>query len=401
MVDGDELNVVVDQTIVSVAERNIKEFDIIPLFYDADKASPEIISKEALFNGLMRAHKFSNIGEISNMLTRLWNRNNPDLTAAALLAYLNNLRIDGAKNGTVNEYEDHPDAKKRINNATGGPSGKMPHFFQFTKNGRSSGKSKDKYSKATKSTMNRVCAAFDDIGNINMNYAGIAPFNYQMLLTEPFFEKNQDIVQTFCDLDGMSRSVEIALADIPPHERSSLGMYEMEAEIIIETLKEKFGSIERCYPYIVKSLFSGDNWKKPTHKKMFWRVFGDIAIENLKKNLQHYHTCPACSAKIPDWAKNHSCPKNDQGFFICSDCGAQCIRTGSRQVRCDDCQKTHRDEVKKLSAAKSRERRKEYDEKCIGILRSFLTPTLETGPFGRRLSFVKAGQQTNEDPAGE
>lgn len=93
MVDGDQLNVVVDPVIVNAAERNIKEFDVVPLFYDASKAPNELLSQQTLFNGLKRAHQFSNIGEISNMLTCLWNRNKPDIHAAALLTYLNNLRI--------------------------------------------------------------------------------------------------------------------------------------------------------------------------------------------------------------------------------------------------------------------------------------------------------------------
>lgn len=91
--DGDQVNVVVDRIIVEAAERNVKELNIIPLFYDANKAPPEILSKETLFRGLKRAHEYSNIGEISNMLTRLWNRNKPDIHSAALLTYLNNLRI--------------------------------------------------------------------------------------------------------------------------------------------------------------------------------------------------------------------------------------------------------------------------------------------------------------------
>lgn len=87
--DGDMLNVVVEETIVNVAERNLKKFDVIPLFYDAAKAEKEQIYKQTIFNGLKRAHKFSNIGEISNMLTRLWNRDNPDRYVAALLCALN------------------------------------------------------------------------------------------------------------------------------------------------------------------------------------------------------------------------------------------------------------------------------------------------------------------------
>jgi len=88
--DGDMLNVVVDPLIVEIAERNIKETDTIPLFYDAGKAPPENLSNRALVHGLIRAHKCSNIGEISNMLTRLWNRNNPDQYAAALITRKNN-----------------------------------------------------------------------------------------------------------------------------------------------------------------------------------------------------------------------------------------------------------------------------------------------------------------------
>ena len=88
-VDGDQLNVVAEKVIIDVAKRNIKEYDIVPLFYDAAKAPPEQVSKEAQFNGLKRAHQFSNIGEISNMLTRLWNRDNPDREVAALLTALN------------------------------------------------------------------------------------------------------------------------------------------------------------------------------------------------------------------------------------------------------------------------------------------------------------------------
>lgn len=94
--DGDELNVVVDPLYVSIAERNIKEFDVIPLFYDANSAPKELMSRETQFEGLVRAHNFSNgkdlsIGKISNMLTRLWNKDNPDRIAAAWLTMFNNL----------------------------------------------------------------------------------------------------------------------------------------------------------------------------------------------------------------------------------------------------------------------------------------------------------------------
>ena len=96
MVDGDQLNVVTDPVFIEVAERNAREFDFAPLYYDAGTADAEIITFESMFNGLKRAHDFSSggitsIGEISNMLCRIWNKDHPDRHAANLLSYFNNL----------------------------------------------------------------------------------------------------------------------------------------------------------------------------------------------------------------------------------------------------------------------------------------------------------------------
>ena len=131
MVDGDQLNVVADPLFVSIAERNVKKYNVIPLFYDANKAAPEILSQESLYNGLKRAHDYSSggitsIGEISNMLTRLWNRDNPDRVAAALLAAFNNWVIDAAKTGSISHYKDYPAVERRINKSVGGKNGRLP-----------------------------------------------------------------------------------------------------------------------------------------------------------------------------------------------------------------------------------------------------------------------------------
>ncbi len=248
--------------------------------------------------------------------------------------------------------------------------------------------------------MNRICAAFDDIGNINLNFAGVPPFNYQMLLSEPFYDKNTELVQTFCDLDSMSISTEIALSEIPPHERNSTGMYEILADVIKETLTEQFGSMEYCYPILVKALFAGDNWKKASHKKMFWRIFGEIALQNIENNLKDHTVCPDCDAKIPKWAKDHTCPKNTLGFYVCEDCGKQCVRINSRQVRCEECQKAHREESNKLAHTKMRERKKVCEKRCISFLRSRSMATSETEPSGQPMFFVNHGQQAKSDQDG-
>ena len=50
-----------DEGFVEVADRNVKEFDIVPLFYDANDVPPEIINRENLFIALIRAHDASGI----------------------------------------------------------------------------------------------------------------------------------------------------------------------------------------------------------------------------------------------------------------------------------------------------------------------------------------------------
>lgn len=112
--DGDQLNCVDEPIIINAAERNIEKYNIIPLFYDANKAAPEILSREIMYNGLKRAHDYSGIGQISNALTKLWNSNKePDYEAAAMLCMYNNLTIDAAKSGVLNSYESYPDAYKK------------------------------------------------------------------------------------------------------------------------------------------------------------------------------------------------------------------------------------------------------------------------------------------------
>lgn len=91
--DGDQLNVVVDPIILKVAKRNLEKYHVLPLYYDMSKAPAEILSQEIMFRGLKRAHDYSGIGAVSNNLTKLWNRDEPDREAAEWLCMYNNFVI--------------------------------------------------------------------------------------------------------------------------------------------------------------------------------------------------------------------------------------------------------------------------------------------------------------------
>lgn len=296
---------------------------------------------------MKRAHEFSGIGQVSNSLTKLWNRPNPDREVAAWLCYYNNQVIDAAKNGQINPFKNYPGIQERVNKATGGKTGRMPYFFQYSKNGR-----KERNSKARKkkihicaaendSTMNRLCKRYNNIGRMNMNFAGIPPFNWQMLMPENPTPYQKDWVQIFCHIDdeNLANVIEGAAAT-DAGEASELRGYDFVAEMIADELMKQAGSLEAVYPSVVKYLFVGDHLMKQTHKQMFWRVFGRIALDTLKQNLQRAQSCPKCGMLYPDW-ENHVCTKHHPGFLTCVDCGKSCVRKNPKQKRCPSCQERY------------------------------------------------------------
>lgn len=69
--DGDRLLVTNNQTLVTAAERNMRE--IVPLFYNMGKAAAEEITPNNLYKGLLLAYNGGNIGGPSNDITKIWN----------------------------------------------------------------------------------------------------------------------------------------------------------------------------------------------------------------------------------------------------------------------------------------------------------------------------------------
>ena len=250
------------------------------------------------------------------------------------------------------------------------------NFFQYSKNGRKNpppGKKKRKYLAPNNSTMNRICESFDDIGNINLHIADVPPFNWQMFLNGPCDDIRPDICQVFCDMDNINLSSVIESRDYDyATERESKSKYELLAKMIVEEMTDQFGPLEESYPYIVKFLFADKAVDKAVHKQMFWRVYGEIALKNLIKNLEQFNVCPNCGMKYPVWTDKHTCIKDSTGFFTCIDCGTVHPRMNSKQQRCDSCQEIYR---RMTDAARKKTRyyqMKEEEKKRIGFLVSRL-----------------------------
>ena len=352
------LNVVFEPVIINAAKRNIKKMNIVPLFYDAYKAAAETLSFENMYKGLKRAHDYSGIGIVSNNLTKLWNTENPDLFAAACITRYNNAVIDAAKTGELDSYENYPEVYTRILESIGGKRGKLPWFFQFSKNGRKNGGTKPSdVEKSNNSTMNRICAAFDDIRKLDLRYAGIGPFNVQMLLSENDIGYDQNIVQIFCSAVDESVSTRIEMNEaVDLADKSRLAKKELLIEFVTDKITEVM-PLSEAYKSIVKYLFDAEGLSRKMYKQEFWAVFGSIALRNLALNLKDYSECPKCKMKLPPWGKSHICVKARTGFIECVDCGNIVERLNSRQCRCPDCQKVYRRIQVRTNVKRLRERR--------------------------------------------
>jgi hypothetical protein len=90
--DGDKLLVCGDKTLISAAERNMK--NIVPLYYEMPKAGAMEITNESIYNGMVAAYTGGNIGIVSNTITKVWNSDKPDINLIKQLCLYNNFVID-------------------------------------------------------------------------------------------------------------------------------------------------------------------------------------------------------------------------------------------------------------------------------------------------------------------
>lgn len=71
--DGDTSLVVADKEMAQLAEKNMKQYNTVPLYYDMKNAHSVALSRNTIWDGLNHAFKGGNIGEYSNNISKVWN----------------------------------------------------------------------------------------------------------------------------------------------------------------------------------------------------------------------------------------------------------------------------------------------------------------------------------------
>lgn len=272
--DGDKALVVADQTLVNVAERNMK--GIVPLYYEMAKAEAEEINYKNIYRSLTLAYK-ANIGIISNDITKIWNSNNVSLNAIKWLTMYNNFVIDYAKTLFVPEYPEH--AKEEIHKYT---KSKVPHFFTYAKD-----KDKNQVEQLNNSVVNRLEHI---IPKKPIQFKKIAgELDYEMLMSRTNVNLNSKIIKTYTKFD---RNKRMFMNNKDELDSNNISFFYQKLRNELLMIHE---DLEYITDVLIKYLYAYKNSKS---KATLWNTFGDVVLANLRMNLNNTKQCECCGKRI-------------------------------------------------------------------------------------------------------
>lgn len=323
-VDGDKSLVVADDTILPVAERNMK--DIVPLYYNMKKATPTKLNHQNLYQGLHAAFTGGNIGIYSNNIAKIWNDDvfvhscKKDKEAAIhivkLLCMENNFVIDYAKTlykpqrpTTINE-QITPFTKKNL-----------PHFFLYAKE-----KTEGQIEKTNKSLVNQLEDIIPNV-RINTRKIGLGTIDYRLLMNNPSIRTKKQVIETYERLNSLWH-FKVNMKD---EKHSNLSYLACELR---NTLSANGCCESDVCDMLVKHLYKNNHKRKET----LWFCYGEYIVENLEKNVRHSPLKAIQCIDCSDWFEIDS--KNNQ------------------TERCPTCYQEFRKEYLRLKKREQRKRAK-------------------------------------------
>lgn len=313
--DGDEILVSDDADLWELA----KDLPDVPLYYKMQQAEPQQITKEAIYDTLVKGFDNNVIGDSSNAMTKLWNtpdasKDNPipyDDAINVFCAY-SNYAIDYPKTGknlALGEYEElynklvsPKEGKEKFSKS----EIKHPNFFIEAK-----GKKSKNVEKLTNSVMDRIKKYIGD-GTGRLDYAYFDDskrneFDYRMLMNN---EKKEDGTAKY-EVDrydvkyeklyivlkvrksakkNICRDIDRAehKQNIDAAERA--GRFDTFHYHCIRQIKEIFTNksgwfnVNLAVNYLIDMEYSQSEFVTSS-KDILWKCFGHIILENLQKNV--------------------------------------------------------------------------------------------------------------------
>ncbi|MEB2264146.1 hypothetical protein LAV77_04970 [Priestia megaterium] len=308
--DGDKLLICADPTVINAAKRQIEQDNVVPLYYEMAKAKPAKITNQSICDTLMIAYQ-ANIGLISNLISKIWNSEKPDIELIKLLVMESNHEIDFAKTLYKPTRPPHIDEKiKQYENE------RLPYFFKYAKN-------KKRVMAKNNSVVNRLS---DIIQNkrIHFEELDMKKFDAKFLIADTSNRIDsklaQQVIEKYNQLNkdkfkSIKKSKDII-------ENRQIPAY------VNKQIREELIKVGKSATYVTDILIKYLYWNENAYKSTLWNCFGYEIVNNLRKTKQ------------------------------CLDCEGRYKPTKQRQVRCDKCQTKHAKELAKERKRKQREKEK-------------------------------------------
>lgn len=304
--DGDKLLVIKDRLLTKVAKRNMQ--GIVPLYYIMKKAKGGLIDNETLYQGMVQAFTTGNIGPISNNITKIWNCGKVGREQVDVIRWLcmeNNYVIDAAKTLYT------PTRPKEIHNIISSyTKAKVPDFFVYAKD-----KDAHQVELPNESTMNRIAASIPD-PRIKFSKS-ISKFDYRMLMNLDYdfsISSENKVVKSYDNWN--SKQYLFTIEEENHQKQEDVYMYQKIREKIIEECNEDINYIVNtlvAYLYTVR---------QSSQKKTLWACFGDVIVENLKRNIDgNTRVCNICGKRFTPKRIDQTC------------CSCECAKTQDNQNR--------------------------------------------------------------------
>lgn len=345
-VDGDKSLVVADKKLIEVAERNMKKYDIVPLYYNMKKASPVQLNSESIYAGLNAAFTGGNIGIYSNNISKIWNsevfisgteeEKKQAVDIVKLLCMENNFVIDYAK--TLYKPE-RPEHIHEI--ITGYTKENLPHFFTYAKD-----KSENQVVDINNSFVNKLNKVIPN-PRINCRYLGLGKIDYNLLMNNPDIEcrakldrgrlvedETDPLIVKYCELNSNHHfSMDSVSSSDKSKNKNDLKYDAIKNDMKYELSQFGYSDVEIA-DILIKYLYGVKNSR---YKEALWLCYGDIIVENLEVYFK-----PQTKA------------------IQCIDCGEwiEVNIKDNETCRCNECKKEHLKQVRREQNKRAYEKRK-------------------------------------------
>lgn len=294
-VDGDEILLTPNKALIDCVPD-----DIVPLYYIPFEAAKSQINNKAVYDAIISCMENTQIGDISNVMTKNYNNQELDMEFIKIMCCYNNLSIDYPKTQNNVELEKYGTKYNTLK------AEKNPYFFIYAK-----GKSEEVCKRPSDSNADRVCRYIHKQTG-NKKYAwkdSEKKFNPSILFNNESpvkieEGKYKELEKTMFMLKMKERALVSSIKEAAKEMSRSEGWKEKESKYdVFFYMCEKliiniFDSREEAVEYLLDMEYLQ---RKNEHKSknILWNCFGDLIYKNICNNLcftnikqrkKHYET---------------------------------------------------------------------------------------------------------------